>query len=531
MGAILAEKSILIVAAKLDALGVLRAQVSALGAAEVQVASSANMALNMMRMQSFDICVIENYLGDGEKSGYQLIEESIHGGLKKAGHSYVLILPEGSGGMANDSLESFAESFFVKPIDPQLFASRLEKLIKLKQAIKPAEELVDLAENTKALLLTTQLLRKHPSLVTYLTRLQGRLLLTLENYTDAVPLFERIAADRGSSWAYLGLGICAYNQGQYADAIAHFHLVLQRTPDSIEAFEWLSKVYRALGRNDEAQKLLERAVKLQPTAPVLHYGLGNVASENSNWTVAIVAFRNAVKFALHSCHQQRHNYFGLARCLQTQVSAQGGANSSKAEQEAIRTLESVVFEYHQDQRIRFKSRLMTSETYRLSGDITRANVAAKDAFEVYKTLGDSTKAEELDNLLEGVEGTLLQSSVEAYKADFSRRVFTETEWGRNNFKGMSLYRKGRFDEALACFLKALETVPNSPNVLLNLIQTGYGLIQQHPQRAAEVLSVCNEKLLSVSIGAMNNKQQERFRALSFRRAQLARIEGDAEGDA
>ncbi|MFT6914475.1 MAG: tetratricopeptide (TPR) repeat protein [Motiliproteus sp.] len=527
MGAILTEKSVLIVASKLDALAVLRAQVNALGATEVQVASSANMALNMMRMQSFDLCFIENWLGDGEKSGYQVIEESIYEGLKKAGHSYVLILPEGSAGMASDSLENVAESFFVKPIDPKLFASRLEKLIKFKQAIKPAEELIDLGENAKALLLTSQLQRKYPSLVTYLTRLQGRLLLALENYTDAVPLFERVAADRGSSWAYLGLGICAYHQGQYAEAIAHFNRVLKRTPESIEAFDWLSKVYRALGRNNEAQKLLERAVKLQPAAPVLQSGLGNVASENSNWSVAISAFRNAVKFALHSCHQQRHNYFGLARCLQTQVSVQGGANSSKAEQEAIRTLESVVFEYHQDQRIRFKSRLMTSETYRLSGDIARANVAAKDAFEVYKTLDDSTKAEELDTLLEGVEGTLLQSSVEGYKADFSRRVFTETEWGRNNLKGMSLYRKGRFDEALACFLKALETVPDSPSVLLNLIQAGYELIQKHPKMAAEVLSVCNEKLLSVSIGAMNNKQQDRFRALSARRARLTEIKSGA----
>jgi len=523
MGALLADKSVLIVAKKLDALGVLRSQVTALGATGVHVASSANMALSMMRMLSFDICFIENWLGDGEKNGYQVIEEAIHEGLKKAADCHVLILPEGSAGMANDSLECFAESFFVKPIDPVLFASRLEKLIKLKQAIRPAEELIDEGDHTKALQVIAQLLRKFPSLSTYLTRLQGRLLIELGNYTEAVPMFERIAADRGSSWAFMGLGICAYNQGQYADAMAHFNLVLERTPESIEAFDWLSKVYRAIGRNSEAQKLLERAVKVQPTAPILHSGLGNVASENSNWSVAIDAFRQSVKFALHSCHQQQHDYFGLARCLQTQVSAHGGANSSRAEQEAVRTLESVVFEYQKDQLVRFKSRLMTSETYRLSGDIGRANVAAKDAFEVYKLLDDSAQAEELDNLLEGVEGTVLQSSVEEYKADFSRRVFTETEWGRNNLQGMGLYRKGRFDEALACFLKALETVPNSPSVLLNLVQTGYELIQQHPERTAEILSICNEKLLNVSIGAMNNKQQDRFRALSSRRAVLAEL--------
>tara|TARA_R110002167_G_scaffold8694_1_gene39768 strand:- start:7544 stop:9133 length:1590 start_codon:yes stop_codon:yes gene_type:complete len=527
MGAILAEKTVLIVAKKFDALGILKAQVSSLGAAEIHVASSANMALSMMRMQSFDFCFIENWLGDGEKNGYQVIEESIHEGLKKAVNSHILIMPEGSAGIANDSLECFAESFFVKPIDPKLFTNRLEKLVKLKQAIRPAETLIDQGEHTKALQIIAQLLRKFPTLAPYLTRLQGRLLLVTENYTEAVVLFERVVADRGSSWAYMGLGISAYNQGLYAEAMAHFNLVLERTPESIEAFDWLSKVYRAIGRNSEAQKLLERAVKLQPTAPILQSGLGNVASENSSWNVAIDAFRNSVKFALHSCHQQQHDYFGLARCLQTQVSAHGGANSSRAEQEAVRTLEKVVFEYQKDQLIRFKSRLMTSETYRLSGDIERANIAAKDAFEVYKTLDDSAQAEELDNLLEGVEGTILQQRVENYKAEFSRRVFTETEWGRNNLKGMGLYRKGRFDEALECFLKALETVPNSPSVLLNLVQTGYELIQQDPKRTAEVLTICNEKLLNVSIGAMNNKQQDRFRALSTRRAVLVDLSAGA----
>ena len=204
-----------------------------------------------------------------------------------------------------------------------------------------------------------------------------------------------------------------------------------------------------------------------------------------------------------------------------------GPSSSKAEQEAVRTLEDVVFEYKDDQLIRFKSRLMTSETYKLSGDVQRANSAAKDAFEVYKQLNDSQQAEELDNLLEGVEGTSLQQEAEDYKADFSRRVFTETEWGRNNLQGMGLYRKGRFEEAFEHFQLALDTVPNSPSVLLNLVQTGYELIQQQPEKANQVLAACNEKLLNVSIGAMNTKQQDRFRALSARKAQLSDPDFDA----
>ena len=521
MAALLADKSVLIVAKKLDSLGTLRSLVAEQGAAQVQVASSANMALSLLRAQPFDFCFIEHWLGDGEKSGSQVLEESVHEGLKRCVDSHVLVMPEGCTGVANDSLACFADSFFVKPVDPKLFRNRIQKLAKLKQAVRPVESLVDEGDLQKALQLNDQLLRKMPSLAPYLTRLQGRLLIETEQYAEAIKQLQRVADDRGSSWAYMGLGISSYHLGEYADAMAHFNLVLERSPESIEAFDWLSRVYRVIGRNREAQKLLEKAVSIQPTVPMLQSDLGDIASENSSWGVAIGAFRAAVKYARHSCHQKHTNYFGLARCLQTQVSPQGGAGSSLAEQEAVRTLEDVVYEYQDDQLIRFKSRLMTSETYKLSGDIQRANSAAKDAFEVFKKLDDSHQAEELDNLLEGTEGTSLQQAAEDYKADFSRRVFTETEWGRNNLQGIGLYRKGKFDEAFGFFLKALETVPNSPSVLLNLVQTGYELVQLQPERATDVLAVCNDRLLNVSIGAMNTKQQDRFRALSSRRAILS----------
>ena len=324
MGALLAEKTVLIVAKKLDALTAMKNLVADLGAAEVHVASSANMALSLMRMQPFDFSFIDHWLGDGEKNGSQVVEESIREGLKRAADSQVLILPEGSPGLPNDSLENFADSFFVHPIEQKSFHARIEKLVKLKQAVRPAEELVDQHENAKALQLIAQMLRKFPSLAPYLTRLQGRLMVLTEQYDEAAKLFGRVAADRGSSWAYMGLGICAYRLGNYADAMANFNLVLERSPESIEAFDWLSRIYRAIGRNREAQKLLEKAVKLQPTVPVLQSGLGDVASENSSWGVAIDAFRSAVKYARHSCHQEKNNYFGLARCLQTQVSKHGG---------------------------------------------------------------------------------------------------------------------------------------------------------------------------------------------------------------
>ncbi|WP_207063847.1 tetratricopeptide repeat protein [Motiliproteus sp. SC1-56] len=520
----LEDKSVLIVVKRLEDLSALRRLMAELGSRDIHVASSANMALNMLRMQPFDLCVVESFLGTGEKSGLQVVEEAIREGLKPETGAFVLITPEDTKALPNDSLDYGADTFVTRPLDLEKLQLRLEKLLKLKQAVYPVESLIEQGDYEKALNAIDVMSRKYPSLKLYLQRLQGRLLVVTEAYDRAQELFERLLNDRKLLWAHMGLGIVAYRTGRYGEAAAHFNEILRVCPESIEAYDWLSKVYRGIGRNQDAQKLLEKAVQVLPTAPALQAGLGDVASENSNWAVAIDAFRCAVKFAKRSCHQTQTNYFGLARCLQTRIAKHGGASSAEAEREAVRTLEDVVSEYRDDDLIRFKSRLMTSETYKRSGDIARANAAVKDAFAVFKRLDDSKQAEELDNLIEGVEGTVLQPEVDAYKSDFNKRVFTETEWGRYNLQGMGLYRKGRFGEAFDCFCQALESVPNSPSVLLNLVQTGYSLIQQEPERAQEVLAVCNDRLLRMSIGAMNTKQQERYRALSGRRAEFASLE-------
>ncbi|OMH33938.1 tetratricopeptide repeat protein [Motiliproteus sp. MSK22-1] len=520
MSEILAGKSVLIVAKKLDELGTLRALFSSLGSTDISVASSANMSLNMLRIRPYDFCIIESKLGDNEKGGLQVIEEAVREGLKPATSAFLLITSESTQSLPKDSIEFAADSFISKPVDPEKLRLRMEKLVKLKRAVYPVESVVDQGDYEKALLLIRKLIAKYASLEVYLDRLKGRLLLDMKNYDEARKHFRRVAEDRNLDWSYLGMGICDLNQGFYGEALAHFNRVLESNPVSIEAYDWLSKVYRGVGKNKDAQELLEKAARVMPTAPLIQSGLGNVASENSSWEVAIGAFREAVKYAKHSCHQHQNNYFGLARCLQTRLTSDGSELSSSAQQEAVRTLEDVAEEYLDDDHIRFRSRLMTSETYKRSGDIARANSAAKHAFEVYKTLSQDQQAEELDNLIEGVEGTSMLQTVEAFKSEFNRRVYTETEWGKNNLKGMGLYRKGQFYEAFCCFDKALHALDNSPSILLNMVQAAHEIIRQEPDRAPEVLSLCNDRLLKMSIGALNSKQQERYRVLSERRAEL-----------
>lgn len=520
MSEILAAKSVLIVAKKLDDLSQLRGAFAQLGATDISVASSANMATSMLRMRPFDLVVVDHILGQGEKTGAQVIEEATREGLRLCSNAYVLILPQDVREPPRDSIYCGADTYLSHPMDVRKVSPRIEKLLRLKQAVRPLENLIDDQQYAKALQVMPKLLARFASLELYLDRLKGRVLLEQENYPAALAHFSELAQQRDIDWALLGCGIACYHLGQYPKAADYLQVVLDRNPLSLEAYEWLSRVYRSAGRNKEAQVLLAKAAEQLPTAATIHSGLGNVATENNNWDVATAAFRNAVRYARHSCHQSENNYFGLARCLQLRLSPTATAETSRALEEAVRILENVVEEYFDNDHIRFRSRLMTAESFKKSGEDQRATSAARDAFDVYKNLPDMQKAEEMDNLLEGVEGTDVHELVVQYRESFKKKIYAETEWGKMNMEGMSFYRKGQFDGAFDCFSRALSMVQTSPSILLNLIQSGHEIIRHDPSRATEVLAICNRYWLQMSIGALNNKQQQRYRSLSERRAEL-----------
>ncbi len=526
MSDLLAAKTVLVVAKKLDDISQLRSIASGLGASEVSVASSANMAVSILRHRAYDLVIADDELGEGEKTGLQVIEEASREGVRRCVDIYVLVVDKEIKTLPRDSIFNGPDTFIPKPINGAKVAQRLERLLKLKHAVSPVESLVDQGDLDKALKVIPLLTSRYPSLELYLERVKGRILLAKQDYAAAVSHFLSIAQTRNIDWAFLGAGIAEYHLGHYAQSVDSLQKLLVLNDKSLEAYEWLSTVHRVTGRNIEAQTLLSSAAIKLPTAPSLYSSLGNVASENKQWDVASDAFRSAIGYAKHSFHQTQDNYFGLAQGLQTKLTANGDLASVKALEEAVRVLESVVEEYYDIDLIRFRSRLLTSESYQCTGDQQRANAAAKDAFTIYRQLDESEQAQEMDNLLEGLENTASYADAEAYKVEFNKQILVNTDWGKLNQQGMSYYRKGAFAEAFECFQQSVVTVKN-PSTLLNLMQAGHELIKAQPENRQAILAVYNRYLLGLNIGALNKKQQLRYRNLSIKRAEL--LESIARG--
>ena len=108
--------------------------------------------------------------------------------------------------------------------------------------------------------------------------LHGLARVTLEAGLDAVALFERAGRlDPTSGAVLLGLIAAKLAAGRGLEAEAQLDAVLERSPLWIDGHAQLAQLRAMLGKRDQAQSSIERAITAQPNEQSLWAGLFNLA--------------------------------------------------------------------------------------------------------------------------------------------------------------------------------------------------------------------------------------------------------------
>lgn len=331
MDTLFSGKKVLILDKRLEDLRTLRDLLTGLGFEPPEVASSVNMALSVLREQNADLCFVAYDLGKGEKSGLQVMHEAQAEGIRHYGTGFVLIADPETSDLLFGSLEYSPDLCISKPYNRFRLRQLLEKLLRLKDAIRPLDELMDHQLWDEALALCEKKIQAFPALKVFLLRLKGIILLRLERYREARMLFEQLLAARDQHWMRVGLGVAAYREGRFELAQNCFDAVVNQRQVSVDAFNWLARLHRLRGDLSQALVLLRKSVLLLPTVAVLQGELGNVAARMEEWRLAVEAFRAAVRYGRYSAFQQPEYYFALARSLSDRAGEQGegGAPSLK----------------------------------------------------------------------------------------------------------------------------------------------------------------------------------------------------------
>lgn len=514
-----AGRSALIVDSKRDDFVALREILAELGMAPIAAASSANMAVSFLDEQPFDFCFVAYDLGRGAKSGLQVVQEATLAGTRRFRDAFVLVLGGNETAPLEGILEYAPDALIAKPYDPIRVRQQLDKLARVKAALLPLEEQLDSRQWQAALEQQEHCIERYPGLQVYLQRLRGLILLRLEQYEKARALFCELSTERGQLWARVGEGIALYRLRAYPQAQECLAGIIGQHQLSSEAFLWLARCYRIAGQWGAAQTLLRKAVMLQPSMPELQADLANLLAQGGDWEPAVVAYRAAVRFARYAPFQRAEHYYGLVRALLSQIDDSASPRSHAAESEAVKALEEVLRDFMGDAVIQFRARLMTAEINQRKGERAVAEQAEKDALERFRDLDPSAQAELIDLLLDGLSCPDMVEIAQEMRREVMRQMAT-LEWGRANLAGMQSYRKAEFDSAYTLFCRADELRAGSPSVRLNLVQAGLEVARRMPQRRREVIGHCDELLYAVQFGALSDRQQERYRVLWQRLAEI-----------
>ena len=473
----------------------LRDFVKGMGVTRIEVAANGKEALEKLNANKYDIVICDYNLGPGP-NGQQILEEAKH--KKYIGYStiWVIVTAEKTMDMVMGAAETKPDDYLLKPINEALLEGRLEKLIVRKKSLDGIEKAVTAQNYPSAIALCDQQLKVNPASAQELFRIKSDLLMTIGNYDAAKELFEKILSVRSVPWARTGVGKICFLTKEYLRAKEIFQEVLEENNMYLEASDWLAKTLDVLGDREMAQNVLQHAMELSPNSPVRQKSLADAAYKNGNLDVAQKAYEKTIKLGEHSVHKSAAVYAGLAKVL----------TDKDEPNEALKILAVGKHEFKNNAEAAVQAAVIESLAYQKMGEPEKATAALQEADKLVEGLGGKVSADitmdmakslfalgEKDKacgLLQSVvknnhENSELISQIEA--------VFESEQLGEEganlikeskkevidiNNQGVLFGREGKFDEGVKLLRKAVQNLPNSEVMIMNLCGMLIGLMKK-----------------------------------------------------
>jgi len=138
-------------------------------------------------------------------------------------------------------------------------------------------------------------------------------------YRDAETCYRMVVAHNPNSWtAHQNIGAEVFARGQLDDAAAEFHKVLELEPNyaqaSKRAYFGLGGVSVRKGKQEEAIKLFETALKLDPTYGPAHNGIASALHRQGRLAEAIAEYERAIYLRPESAGILSNLAWMLATC-------------------------------------------------------------------------------------------------------------------------------------------------------------------------------------------------------------------------
>lgn len=498
------------------------------GLGRVDTAADGDQAVRLCTQNDYDIVICDYNLGHG-KDGQQVLEEVRHRRALLMTRLFVMLTGESSREMVLGALEYQPDDYITKPYTTDSLKARLNRAVLRHENLMPIKQAISNGDYQEAVRVCDLKIRQGSRYAADCIKMKGQLLLLLGQYEQAKALYDTVLAKKPLIWAKIGLGKTLLAMGQLDASEELLTAIIRDDGRYIEAHDMLADVYLAKNDRIGAQVTIEKAAQISPKSVARHRRLAELADANGDSKASMQSHHQAIRFAVHSCHESAQDYFNYARKVSDVVREQLAENDAAAlVRKAISYLDRARKRYADSVEVQAQSEMAEAQLYHSQGKKQKAQKALATAKALYQNLedppiqvsldfaralyamNDEEQAREIltalvasnpkDNELLGIIDSITSEPVSEGSKLKASRLTKE---------GIKCYDQKDFTSAVTVFNKALTRYPRHVGLNLNLIQAILAA-SSSPHLTGEHQAMCQRSLRLVEHIPPHHKQFQRL---------------------
>ncbi|SBS31222.1 Chemotaxis protein CheY [Marinomonas aquimarina] len=510
----------------------IRQMLQGLGIQQVDQTSSGKGVLESCRARRYDIILCDFRLTGG-KNGQQVLEELRELKLLKPTNIFIIVSAETSRDVVMGIMESQPDEYLSKPFTQAVLARRLERQFQQSQALAKMKECLAKGKYTELIASCLQHIQEEGRYTPWCKRTLVDAFLATQQFDKLEQLCQAELSVRDLDWALLGLAKKEHHQGQTDNAITILEKLLRLFPQTISAYDLLAQCLEEMGRSDEAQSVLDDAIKISPRIHKRQKHMATVSMANGDTQSALKASQQTVRLGINSIHENPDDYIQLVDIVaESADSVESSADRKRLLNEASQALTVVGKRFADDDSVKLRKTLAESRFHAAQGQAKEAQQALKNAQQIAseleggmpsdlvveygKTLYNAGEHEQAETILASLVNDQSSSShLKQQAADFLDEPVSSSAKAQAkglNKDGLASYSQKDYSAAIEQFKTALQYSPRHPGLNLNLVQTSLKLMEANGEQA-HLVTECVEALKRLRHVSPAHKQHKRLVAL------------------
>lgn len=484
-----------------------------LGVQTVDTAGNAESVIDICSRKAFDIILCDYNLGNG-KTGQHVLEELRFKNLLPKRTVFIIVSAEAARTIVMSAYDCEPNDYLMKPITTGMLQQRIDRILLQRLAFSPVYKALDAGDMATAIDNLIDLSLAEDRYSTAAQKWLGELFIQDNQFDKAERLYRTALEFRQLDWAKLGLARCKQARGEFEQAEEWLHQIVNENPLYLPAYDVLADIYAEKGDVSAEQAALQRAVEISPMSILRQKKLGEVALKNQDFSVALGAYKKAVKLGDLSCYGEAKDNLNYARVAAKCIEAELDVPPDTAN-EAVALLEQAKERYSLDDNLEAQAKMLRASIHcaKNEKDVAEQNLAevervfAPDSADIALhmdyvnlliSMGQQDKANaylaKLQQQFAYDQKALEQLDVflDEPASDANRAMVAAV-----NREGIDLYNQAEYDQALECFEKAKKLFPKHIGLQLNIIQTLVGKMRDYPDDP-ELSGACHASLKLIS---------------------------------